>query len=72
MSDEEQRAIQLQQLANIVIDAYQNRDDTCVPEFADGATAIFFLSSAEAQKQHPSLKPNFWYERSDYETGEPS
>jgi hypothetical protein len=72
MSDEEQRDIQLQQLAHIVIDAYLNRDDSCVPVFACGVEEVIFLDSETAHGEHPSLKPNFSYRRSDYESGDPS
>ena len=61
---EDQRAVQLRQLANIVIDAYINRDERFVPEFGKGR-AIFYPSRPE--DGDPKLQPGYWYERGDFE-----
>ena len=61
-----QRTIQLQQLANIVIDAYLNRDKRFVPDFENYA-GIMYLARPEGIKDHPKLELNYFYDRSDYE-----
>jgi len=66
MSD--QRAIQLQQLANIVIDAYLDRDQQFTPNFETGTEAVVYLTRPESGQDHPKLRTNVWYERSDYES----
>jgi len=63
---DEQRAIQLQQLANIVIDAYLSRDTRFVPDFEHYA-GIMYLARPDGDKDHPKLVTNFFYERADYE-----
>jgi hypothetical protein len=63
---EEERAIQLQQLANIVIDAYLDRDKQFTPDFGN-YIGIMYLSRPVGDKDHPDLRTNVWYERSDYE-----
>ena len=57
----------LRQLANIVIDAYLNRDQQFVPTFDqfEGVQARIYLSRDE--NDHPALRPGVWYEKSDYE-----
>jgi len=65
---DDQRAIQLQQLANIVIDAYLNRDQQFAPKFDPGITAIMYASRPEGPDDHPDLRTDIWYERSDYES----
>lgn len=62
----DQRAIQLQQLANIVIDAYLSRDKRFKPDFGTG-NAVLFLNRPSADKDHPDLQVGHWYERSDFE-----
>lgn len=66
---DDQRAIQLQQLANIVIDAYLNRDNRFRPDFGN-SSAVFFGSRPDADKDHPDLQVGYWYDRSDFEPGE--
>jgi len=63
---DDQRAVQLRQLANIVIDAYMNRDKQFVPDFGDGI-GIMYLTRPEGDQDHPDLRTNILYERSDYE-----
>jgi len=63
MTDDE-KSIALQQLANIVIDAYIDRDKQFVPEFAPGVQARMYLRKREGD--HPDLRTNVWYRRSDY------
>jgi hypothetical protein len=65
MSD--QRAIRLQQLANIIIDAYLNRDNRFVPDFGT-SRGKWFLSRKEGD--HPQLQVDYPYRKSDYETEE--
>lgn len=65
---DEHRAIQLKQLANIVIDAYIRRDERFKPDF-DGANAIMFLSRPEGDKDHPGLELGHWYEADDFKDG---
>jgi hypothetical protein len=64
---DDHRNIPLQQLANIVIDAYLNRDKQFVPNFESGTIGIIYLSQPEDDKIHPDLKTNVWYDRCDYE-----
>jgi hypothetical protein len=62
---DDQKNIALHQLANIVIDAYLDRDKQFVPEFAPGVQAKVYLRRRE--EDHPDLRTNVWYRRSDYE-----
>ena len=62
------RPAQLKQLANIVIDAYLNRDQQFVPVFDAGTQAVMYPSRPEGNKDHPDLRLNVWYERSHYES----
>ena len=64
---DDQRATQLQLLANIVIDAYLNRDKQFVPDFGPGVKAILYGSRPEGDKGHPGLRTDIWYERDDYD-----
>jgi hypothetical protein len=64
----DQRAIQLQQLANIVIDAYLDRDQQFTPNFETGTEAVVYLTRPESSQDHPKLRTNVWYEQSDYES----
>jgi hypothetical protein len=61
----DQRSIALQKLANIVIDAYLDRDKQFVPEFAPGVQARMYLR--KRKDDHPDLRTKVWYRRSDYE-----
>jgi hypothetical protein len=63
----EERGLQLQQLANIVIDAYLNRGQQFTPNFQTGVEAVIFLSRPKGNQDHPGLRTDVWYERSDYE-----
>lgn len=63
----DQRAIQLQQLANIVIDAYLNRDKRFKPNFRKGSKSVLFLSRPTDGSDHPDLQLGHWYERADFE-----
>ena len=65
--NDDQKAIQLQQLANIVIDAYLDRDKQFTPDF-EGSNAIMYMSRPVGDKNHPNLKTDIWYERADYES----
>jgi hypothetical protein len=69
---DDQRTIALQQLANIVIDAYFNRDKQFVPDFEPGTTGVMYLSRPEDGKDHPDLRTDIWYDRSDYQTTGPA
>ena len=60
------RAIQLQQLANIVIDAYLNRDKRFKPDFGD-FKGIMYLCRPEGDKDHPDLQVGFMYRKDDFE-----
>jgi hypothetical protein len=62
MSD--QRAVHLQQLANIVIDAYLNRNRRYKPEFGN-ANAVLYLSRPE--NGEPNIQVGYWYERRDFD-----
>lgn len=64
MSD--QRAIQLQQLANIVIDAYLNRNNRFRPDFGEHST-IMYLCRPEGDRDHPDLQLGYMYRKADYE-----
>jgi hypothetical protein len=61
----DQRAIQLQQLANIVIDAYLNRGRQFKPEFGE-YIGVMHVSRPKGDQDHPDLRTSVWYERSDY------
>jgi hypothetical protein len=63
---DDQRAIQLKQLANIVIDAYLNRDKQFIPSFGE-YNGIMYLTRPEGDKDHSKLELNFFYDRADYE-----
>jgi hypothetical protein len=63
----DEKAIQLRQLANIVIDAYLNREEQFIPDF-DGSPGIMYLCRPEGDKDHPALRTNIWYKQSDYES----
>lgn len=65
-STSDQRAIQLQQLANIVIDAYLNRNKRYKPDFGDGA-GVIYLCRPNGDEDHPDLQVGHWYERADFE-----
>lgn len=60
---DDQRAIQLQQLANIVIDAYLNRNQRPEPEFGEHITAMFFFERPKDDKV--GLQVGYWYEKTD-------
>ena len=62
----DQKSIALQQLANIVIDAYLNRDSRFVPRFEHGVVGRMFLHRP-IDEDHPDLQLGFMYRRSDYE-----
>ncbi len=62
---DDQKKLALQQLANIVIDAYLDRDKQFIPEFGLGVLGRMFLTKTE--EDHPDLRTNVWYRRSDYE-----
>jgi hypothetical protein len=64
MSDE-QRAIQLKQLANIVIDAYLNRHQRPKPDFPEHTTALFFFERPKGT----DLQVGYWYEKKDHDPG---
>jgi hypothetical protein len=61
------QSIALKQLANLVIDAYMNRDKQFVPVFREGTKGIMYLSRPDGTQDHPELRTNVMYERSDYE-----
>jgi hypothetical protein len=64
---DDQKSIALQQLANIVIDTYLNRDSRFVPRFREGTKGRMFLSRPVGEENHPDLQLGFMYRRSDYE-----
>jgi|GEM_PF-3149009 len=64
---DDERAVQLRQLANIVIDAYLTRDEQFTPKFGDDKEAVMYLTRPEDSADHPRLRTNVWYDRSDYE-----
>jgi hypothetical protein len=61
------KSVALKQLANLVIDAYMNRDRQFVPVFQEGTKGIMYLSRPDGDEDHPGLRTNVMYERSDYE-----
>lgn len=67
---DDQRDIALQQLANIIIDAYLNRDKRFIPKFEPGSNSVIYLSRPDGAD--PRLELNFWYEKADYELENPS
>jgi hypothetical protein len=67
MSD--QRALHLKQLANIVIDAYANRNQRFKPMFG-GAEAVLYLARPEGGD--PNMQVGYWYQRDDFEPEERS
>lgn len=69
---DDQKTIALRQLANIVIDAYLNRDQQFVPAFESGTKAVLYLSHPTDGNDHPGLRTGVWYERSDYELTGPA
>ena len=62
----DQRTIQLQQIANCVIDAYLNRHQRFKPDFAE-ATAVVYLERPEGDSDPTDLQVGHWYEKADYE-----
>lgn len=64
---EDEKSIALQQLANIVIDAYLNRNSRFVPRFREGTAGQMYLRRPEGEEDHPDLQVGFMYRRSDYE-----
>jgi hypothetical protein len=64
------RAIQLQQLANVVINAYIGRDERFKPEFGTTTKAVFHITRPEGGD--PKLQVGYWYERDDFEPEERS
>lgn len=64
---DDQKSIALQQLANIVIDAYTHRDEQFIPQFKPGTTGILYLRRPKDDKDHPKLQLNYFYSRGDYE-----
>ncbi len=62
----DQRAIHLQQLANLVIDAYLNREKRFKPDFRDGQ-GVMYLCRPEGDNDHPDLQVGFMYRKADYE-----
>jgi hypothetical protein len=58
-----QRAIQLQQLANIVIDAYLNRYQRPEPDFGEHTAAVFFFERPKGD--NADLQVGYWYEKKD-------
>ena len=64
---DDQRIIQLQQLANIVIDAYLNRDKRFKPDF-DGGKSASFPNRPSSDKDHPDLQVGYWYESGDFKS----
>ena len=69
MSDD--RAIQLQQLANIVINAYLNRRNLFKPEFGKSA-GIMYFERPKGDKDHPDLQLGYMYRKADYESEDQS
>jgi hypothetical protein len=67
MSDD-LRAIQLEQLANIVIDAYLRRDERFKPDF-QGRRAVLYLSRPTGAYDHPDLQLGHWYQAEDSDHG---
>jgi hypothetical protein len=69
---DEQSKHELEQIAQLVIDAYLKRDETFIPDFGERHDAILYLAHTEAQLQahnelgHSLPKLIFWYEQSDY------
>ncbi len=63
----EQREIQLQQLANIVIDAYLDRDKQFKPEFGE-YMGVMYLTRPKDKVDHPDLQVGFMYRKADYDS----
>lgn len=62
---DDDRAIQLQQLANIIIDAYLNRHQRPKPDFGEHTTATFFLERPRGANAPDGLQVGYWYEKSE-------
>jgi hypothetical protein len=69
---EDEKSIALQQLANVVIDAYLNRDKQFVPKCRPGGKVIMYLRRPDGDRDHPGLRTNVIYRCSDYESPVPS
>jgi hypothetical protein len=67
MADDE-KEIRLQQLANIVINAYLSRESRFVPDFQSGTDSVIYLCPPDSSSDDPKPELNFWYERGDYDT----
>jgi hypothetical protein len=63
----DQKSLALQQLANIVIDAYMHREEQFVPQFSPKARAICYLERPQGEQGHSKLQLDYVYEREDYE-----
>jgi hypothetical protein len=64
---DDHRDIQLQQLANIVIDAYLRRGERYKPDF-EGSNAVMYLERPKGDKDHPELQLGHWYQNHDFES----
>ena len=62
-----QRTIQLQQIANCVIDAYLNRNQRYAPEFGEHTEAILYLERPNGSNAPEDLVAGHWYEKADFE-----
>jgi hypothetical protein len=63
---DDQRAIQLKQLANCIIDAYLNRDQRPKPDFGEHTVAVFYFERPKGGNAHADLQVGYWYEKTDH------
>jgi hypothetical protein len=66
---DDQKDIQLRQLANVAINAYLSREARFVPTFDRDADSVMYLSPPDSCGDDPRPELGFWYERTDYDTG---
>ena len=65
---DDQKSTALQQLANIVIDAYLNKDQQFIPDCRPGKKGIMYLRRPQGDRDHPGLRTNIMYRCKDYES----
>ena len=55
----DQKKDELQQIANLVIDAYVRRNESFVPVFENGTEAVIYLSEPKSEDEgYPSMARN--------------
>jgi hypothetical protein len=63
---EEERAIRLQQLANIVIDAYLGQEQRFRPSFGE-FIGVMYMERPKGDDVPADLQVGYWYEKADFE-----